>query len=86
MCICRTPGIGLGIWQERFRPRLHHRPAAPFDLAAPAGQPGEEAADPLLYRRLAPQAQIAGGLLLHPTPDGLIGIEVRAVARQSLPS
>ena len=56
MCICRTPGIGpgigLGIWQERFGPRLQHRPAAPFDLAAPAGQPGEEAADPLLYRRL----------------------------------
>ena len=56
MCICRA----LGIWQERFRPRLQRRPAAPFDLAAPAGQPGEEAADPLLYRRLAAQAQIAG--------------------------
>ena len=78
MCICRTPGIG----QERFRPQLQHRPAAPFDLAAPAGQPGEEAVDPLLYRRPASQAQIAGGLLPRPALDRLIPVEVRAVARQ----
>ena len=86
MCICRTPGIWLGIWQERFGPRLQHRPAAPFDLAAPAGQTGEEAADPLLHLGPASQAQIAGGLLPRPAPDRLIPVEVRAVARQSLPS
>ena len=86
MRICRTPGIRLGIWQERFGPRLQHRPAAPFDLVAPAGQTGEEAADPLLHLGPASQAQIAGGLLPHPAPDSLIPVEVRAVARQSLPS
>ena len=39
-----------------------------------------------LHRRPAPQAQIASGLLSRPAPDSLIGVEVRAVARQSLPS
>ena len=38
-------------------------------------------ADHLLHRRLASQAQIASGLLSRPTPS-LIGVEVRAVARQ----
>ena len=37
---------------------------------------------PLLHRRPAPQAQIASGLLSRPAPDSLIGVEVRAVARQ----
>ena len=35
-----------------------------------------------LYRRPAPQAQIASGLLSLPAPDSLIGVEVRAVAGQ----
>ena len=37
---------------------------------------------PLLHRRPAPQAQIASGLLSRSAPDSLIGVEVRAVARQ----
>ena len=59
------------------------------EMANDAGQPGQEVADPLLHRcpaAQAAQAQIASGLLSRPAPDSLIGVEVRAVARQSLPS
>ena len=38
------------------------------------------------HRRPAAQAQIASGLLSRPTPASRSGVEVRAVARQSLPS
>ncbi len=61
---------------------MQDRPAAPSHLVFPAGQPGQEFADPLLHRRPAPQAQIASGLLSGPASDSLIGVEVRAVARQ----
>ena len=59
---------------------------ATLDLVFPDGQPAEEIPDPLLYQGLGSQAQVSGGLLSHPAPDGLIGASVRAVARQSLPS
>ena len=65
-----------------FRPLIAGPPAAPSHLVFPAGQPGQEFADPLLHRRPAAQAQIASGLLSRPTPDSLIGVEVRAVAGQ----
>ena len=47
MCIFGGPGIGLGVSQEPFGPRLQRGPAATFGLIAPAGQTGKEAADPL---------------------------------------
>ena len=53
----------------------------PSHLVFPSGQPGR-IFDPLLHRRPAAQAQIASDLLSRPTPDSLIGVEVRAVARQ----
>ena len=61
---------------------MQDRTAAPSHLVFPSGQPGQEFADPLLHRRPAAQAQIASDLLSRPTPDSLIGVEVRAVARQ----
>ena len=56
--------------------------ATTFDLLFPVGQPGEEVSDPLLHRRLGPQAQVSRGLCSHPAPDRLISVEVRTVARQ----
>ena len=82
MCIWGVPGSRLRVSQECFGPCLQDGPAAPFDFAAPAGRAGEEIADSLLYQDLASQTQIPGRLLSHPAPDCLIGIEVRAAARQ----
>ena len=56
--------------------------AATLDLVFPAGQPGQEAACPLLHRRSASQAQVPGRLFPRPSPDGFICVEVWAVARQ----
>ena len=82
MCICRTVGIVPGISLECLGPLLRHRPAAPSHLILPVGQPGQKAADPLLCRCPGSQAQVAGGLLSRPAPDGLVSVEVRAVSRQ----
>ena len=51
-------------------------------LSGWTARPAQEFADTLLHRRPAAQAQIASDLLSRPTPDSLIGVEVRAVARQ----
>ena len=56
--------------------------AAPSHLILPVGQPCQETADSFLHCRPAPRAQITGGILSGPAPDGLICVEVRAVARQ----
>ena len=62
-------------------PRLSGWPARPGSCRpSPQPTPGQA-----LHRRPAAQTQIASGLLSRPTPDGLICVEVRAVARQSLP-
>ena len=53
----------------------HQRRPQHASAAAPASTPA-------LRSLLASQAQIASGLLSHPTPDGLVAVEVRAVARQ----
>ena len=82
MCIWAVSGIGPGGAQECFGPGLQDRPAAALHLVRPAGHSGEEIDDPLLNRRLASQAQVARRLLSRPAPDGLIGVEVWAVARQ----
>ena len=87
MCICRKSGVGLGVSQEGFGPCLQDRGAAALDLVFPAGQPGQEAAYPLLHRRSASQAQVPGRRFPRPSPDGFIGVEVWgvevwAVARQ----
>ena len=58
------------------------RPAATPDLFFPVSQTRQEVSDPFLNRHPGPQAQVAGGLLSRPAPYCLIGIEVRAVARQ----
>ena len=44
--------------------------------------PSKKVADFLLHQGFGPQAQVSGGLLSRPAPDRLIGVEVRAVARQ----
>ncbi len=54
-----------------------------FNFISPAGQPAEEIADPLLHQSFGPQAQVSGSLLPRPAPNRLIGVEVRAVARQA---
>ena len=82
MCIFQRSAAGLGVSQQLFSPRLQDGPAATLDLLLSADQRGEEASDPLLHPRIGPQAQISGGFLPHPAPDRLIGVEVRAVARQ----
>ena len=82
MCICRTLGIGPGGAPECLGPGLQDRTAAALHLVLPAGQSGEEIADPLLNGRLASQAQVARRLLSRPSPDRLVGVEVRAVTRQ----
>ena len=61
---------------------MQDRAAAALDLVFPAGQPGQEAAHPLLHRRSASQAQVPGRLFPRPSPDGFIGVEAWAVARQ----
>ena len=77
--------MGLGIWQKSFGPRLQDGAATEFDILLPAGQPGKEIVDLFLHPGLGPQVQVPGRLLPHPAPDGLIGVEVRTVTRQSLP-
>ena len=51
-------------------------------LLFPAGQPVQEVVDPLLHENFVPKAVISGGFLPCPTPDRLIGVEVKAVARR----
>ena len=82
MCIYGSLGIRLCVAEETFGLRLQDCPAAAPHLNFAAGQAGEEVADLLLYRGPGPQAQIPGRFLSHPAPDRLIGVEVRAVARQ----
>ena len=48
----------------------------------PSGQTSQKFADPLLHRCPVSQTQIASGLLSAPPPDGLMGVEVRAIVRQ----
>ena len=94
MCICRKSGIRLGVSQEGFGPCLQDCAAAALDLVFPAGQPGQEAAYPLPCLRrgrlctaaLLPKHRFPGRLFPRPSPNGFIGVEVWAVARQSLPS
>ena len=86
MYIYNTSVIGLGFSQKSFGLGLQDGAAAALDLVFPDGQPAEEIPDPLLYEGLGSQAQVSGGFLSRPAPDGLIGASVRAVARQSLPS
>ena len=58
-------------------PRLSGWTARPgICRPSPRPTPGQA-----LHRRPAAQAQIASGLLSRPAPDGLIGVEVPAVAR-----
>ena len=62
---------------------MQHRLAAPSHLILPVGQPSQrEVPDSFLYCLSGPQAQVASGLFSLPAPDGLISVEVRAVARQ----
>ena len=79
MCICRVLGIGAGV-----RPLIaavrQRRLTSSFRLDSPARNLPTRSCSPP-----APQAQIASPLS-RPAPDSLTGVEVRAVARQSLPS
>ena len=82
MCICGVAEIGKGISRGVTRPLI----AAPSCSAVsphPSGWPAlPEAAMPTLSCTAsdAPQAQVASGLLSRPAPDGLVSVEVRAVA------
>ena len=66
----------------------HHPPSSITNAHQRRPQPASAAARQCRPRHqppgslLASQAQIASGLLSHPTPDGLVADEVRAVARQ----
>ena len=82
MYIWAVAGIGPGGAPECLGPGLQDRTAAALHLVLPAGQSGEEISDPLLNGRLASQAQVARRLLSRPSPDRLVGVEVRAVTRQ----
>ena len=70
----RREGIGL---------ILQDRPAAALDLVNPMGDVTQEAADVLLDLGPGPEAGVGGHLCLDPGLDGLIGVEIRAVGRQS---
>ena len=78
MCICRTPGIGLGIGQERFGPRLQRRLTSPLRLARPARKlPTLSCTLALLPRHRLPVASSLAQPQIASSP-----VEVRAVARQ----
>jgi hypothetical protein len=63
--------------------RLQGASAAAFDLAGAVGDVAKEPADVVLDLRLGPEAGVGGDLLADPAPDGLVGVEVRAVGRQA---
>ena len=82
MCIWLVVGVGDGGYAGALRLLIAGCPAATLYFLFPGGQPNEEVADFLLNLFLGPQAQVSGGFLSRPAPDRLIGVEVRAVARQ----
>ena len=67
--------MGLGVSQQLFSPWLQDGAAAAFDLLLPAGQSGEEAADPLLHLGTGSEAQVTCRLFPRPAPDGLIRLK-----------
>ena len=77
ICTAQQP---LGRWSTSRNHTPKPRPR--WDVRLPAGQPGEETAGPFLHCGPASQAQVPRRLLPHPSPDGLIRVEVRTVARQ----
>ncbi len=83
MCIWAVLGIGPEGVLECFGHGWQNRPAAALHHVLPAGQSGEEIADPFLHIDLVPQAQVSRHLLSRPAPDRLVSVEVRAVTRQA---
>ena len=75
MCICGRRESG---WESRWSASALI--AAPSHLILPVGQPGQEVPGSFLYCLSGPQAQVASGLFSRPAPDGLISVEVWAVA------
>ena len=82
MCSWGVAGSDLDGLHQSLGLGLQDGPAASPHLFFAAGQPSEEGGDPLLHRRPASQTQITRRLLSRPAPDRLVGVEVRAVARQ----
>ena len=80
--ICGVGRIGLGGTGQFCRTSLKDGPASPLDFLASVGQMGEKVVNLLLHRGLGSQAQVGGHFLTHPAPNGLVGVEVRAVTGQ----
>src|SRR6476646_3794158 len=69
--------------RQRLDEGLQLRPAAGLDLSGTRGQAGEELGHLLLHQSFRAPAGVARDLLAGPPPDRLIGVEVRAVGRES---
>ena len=80
--ICRPESVGRGAGGQFIRLCLQHGPASSLDFLATTGQPGEKVAHLLLHRSTSAQALVGGRLLTCPAPDGLVSVEVWAVAGQ----
>src|SRR5205809_1043304 len=57
--------------------------ATVFDFFSALGQGSEEIIDLFAHMNCLAKADVGGHVLADPVPDGFIGIEIRAVARQS---
>ena len=82
MCIWGAAGIDLDGSRQSFGPRLQDGTATVSHLDFGAGKSSEGAVDLLPHHRPAYKALIPSRFLSRPAPDLLIGVEVRAVARQ----
>ena len=73
---------GLDIAAQFLGASLKLGAAVAFDFFPTVHQIGEKADHLLSDRSLGAQSQISRHLLTRPAPDGLVGVEVRAVTGQ----